>query len=266
MKSLTLLAVAAAAVALPAASAQAQTQAQNAGGQSTSSSAITRSLNQAPPSAMAPATPRDEDQVSTRPVAAPAIEPARTPAAQTPRAQAPQAQTTPAPAQAQGPAQAQTRPATAPASSPAATPRPTTETPPGPTPETTAEPAPEPEPAPLDAAAIAALPFRVDLPAGTTITAARPGPDFRIWSVRKAGRTLAMIYAGPASQFPIYDGQQVQAAGRTSVVVTEEGQRLALEHLFQRDAAPREIHVWVASVDGADRVLAERLAQSVDPR
>src|SRR5690606_30617059 len=97
MKSLTLLAVAAAAVALPAASAQAQTQAQNAGGQSTSSSAITRSLNQAPPSAMAPATPRDEDQVSTRPVAAPAIEPARTPAAQTPRAQAPQAQTTPAP-------------------------------------------------------------------------------------------------------------------------------------------------------------------------
>lgn len=252
MKSLTLLAVAAAAVALPAASAQAQTQAQNAGGQSTSSSAITRSLNQAPPSAMAPATPRDEDQVSTRPVAAPALQPAQT----TP------AQSTPA----QAPAPVQVSPAAAPAPSPAATPRPTAETPPAPAPETTASPAPEPAPAPLDAAAIAALPFRVELPAETTITAARPGPDFRIWSIRKAGQTLVMVYAGPASQFPIYDGQQIQAAGRTSVVVTEEGRRLALEHLFQRPAAPREIHVWVASVDGADRILAERIAQTIDPR
>jgi len=75
-----------------------------------------------------------------------------------------------------------------------------------------------------------------------------------------------MIYAGPASQFPIYDGEQVYAAGRASIVVTEGGRRLALEHLFQRQTAPREIHVWVASVEGADRDLAERIGQSVDLR
>ena len=75
-----------------------------------------------------------------------------------------------------------------------------------------------------------------------------------------------MIYAGPASQFPIYDGQMIEAAGRASVVVTEDNRRLALEHLFQRPTAPREVHVWVASVEGADRDAAERIAQSIDLR
>ncbi|MBN8530133.1 MAG: hypothetical protein J0M36_12985, partial [Caulobacterales bacterium] len=129
-----------------------------------------------------------------------------------------------------------------------------------------AEPPPPPPPTVLDAAAIAALPFRVDLPTGVRITTGRPGPNFNIWSIRKGDQTLAMVYAGPASQFPIYDGQMVQAAGRSSIVVTEDNRRLALEHLFQRTTAPAEIHVWVASVEGADRVLAEQIAQTVDPK
>jgi hypothetical protein len=39
-----------------------------------------------------------------------------------------------------------------------------------------------------------------------------------------------------------------------------------MEHLFQRAAAPKEIHVWIASVTGVDRDLAERIGQSIDAR
>jgi hypothetical protein len=119
----------------------------------------------------------------------------------------------------------------------------------------------------LDAAARAALPFSVDLPAGFEIVTGRPGPDFKIYTIRRGDRSFAMVYAGPASQFPIYSGEMVEAGGRASVVSTEGGVRHAREHLFQRDGAtPREIHVWTMSLDGADRALAERIAQSVDVR
>lgn len=84
--------------------------------------------------------------------------------------------------------------------------------------------------------------------------------------MRRGDAALVMIYTGPASQFPIYDGQILQAAGRASVVIAEGERRLALEHLFQRASAPQEIHVWVAAPDGADRDLGERIAQSVDVR
>lgn len=94
----------------------------------------------------------------------------------------------------------------------------------------------------------------------------RPGPDFKIYTVRRGQTSFAMIYAGPASQFPIYSGEMVEAGGRASVVATEGQQRHAMEHLFQRQTAPREIHVWTTSLEGADRALAERIAQSVDPR
>ncbi|MGZ9098140.1 MAG: hypothetical protein ACXW3O_00425 [Brevundimonas sp.] len=130
---------------------------------------------------------------------------------------------------------------------------------------------PSPPPAPpvltvLDAAARGALPFSVDLPPGFEIVTGRPGPDFRIYTIRRGDRSFAMIYAGPASQFPIYSGQMVEAGGRASVVSTEDGVRHAQEHLFQRPTAPREIHVWTMSLDGADRALAERIAQSLDVR
>lgn len=75
-----------------------------------------------------------------------------------------------------------------------------------------------------------------------------------------------MVYAGPASQFPIYTGDMVETGGRASVVATDEGRRVALEHLFIRPTAPLEIHVWVTSLEGVDRVLAERIGQSVDVR
>ncbi|WP_299175865.1 hypothetical protein [uncultured Brevundimonas sp.] len=118
----------------------------------------------------------------------------------------------------------------------------------------------------LDAAGIAALPFTLDLPSDVSLTPSRAGADARIYAVRRGESVLAMIYAGPASQFPIYDGQMIQAGGRTSVVVTEGARRLAMEHLFQRATTPQEIHVWVAAPGGADRDLAERIAQSVDAR
>ena len=56
----------------------------------------------------------------------------------------------------------------------------------------------------------------------------------------------------------------IEAGGRASVVSTEDGVRHAMEHLFQRPVAPREIHVWTMSLDGADRAIAEGIAQSVD--
>jgi hypothetical protein len=58
----------------------------------------------------------------------------------------------------------------------------------------------------------------------------------------------------------------VEAAGRASVVVTEGGARHAMEHLFQRGTAPREIHIWVSSLDAAEQAVAEAIAQSVDLR
>lgn len=84
--------------------------------------------------------------------------------------------------------------------------------------------------------------------------------------MRRAGKTFAMIYAGPSSQFPIYDGEQVTAAGRVTVVVPEGARRIAMEHLFQRQTVPAEIHVWLMTLEGADRDAAERIAQSVDPK
>jgi hypothetical protein len=118
----------------------------------------------------------------------------------------------------------------------------------------------------LDAAARAALPFAVELPAGFQIVTGRPGPDFKIYTIRRGERSFVMVYAGPASQFPIYSGEQVEAGGRVSVVATEDGQRHAMEHLFQRETAPREVHIWTMSLEGADRALAEQIAQSIDVR
>lgn len=118
----------------------------------------------------------------------------------------------------------------------------------------------------LDTRAIAALPFSVELPAGFTLTTGRPGPNFSIWTIRRGQQSLVMVYAGPTSQFPIYSGDMVEAGGRASVVASEDGRRVALEHLFTRQTAPQEIHVWIASVEGADRALAERIGQSVDVR
>ncbi|MGQ3113028.1 MAG: hypothetical protein ACT6RD_11110, partial [Brevundimonas sp.] len=110
------------------------------------------------------------------------------------------------------------------------------------------------------------LPFRLDLPQGFSVVRGRPGPDFDVYAIKRGEQSFVMVYTGPSSQFPIYTGETVEAGGRASIVVTEDGQRHAKEHLFQRPTAPREIHVWVASVEGADAALAERIAQSVDPR
>lgn len=176
---------------------------------------------------------------------------------------------TPTPRPAPAPVPAATTTA-APVAPPAvvSTPAPTTTTP---APVVAATPAVAPTPAvpayrALDAAERAALPFHLDLPAEFELDTGRPGPDFTIYSVRRDGMPFVMIYAGPASQFPIYDGQMAEVAGRISVVVTETDGRHALEHLFQRSTSPREIHVWVASLDPADRAVAERIAQSVDVR
>ena len=168
------------------------------------------------------------------------------------------------------------RPVTVPSTAPAPAPVRPTPAPVRPTPAPATVPAPAEAPPPppsaptvtvLDAAARAALPFTVELPPGFELVTGRPGPDFKIYTIRRDGRSFAMVYAGPASQFPIYSGEVLEAAGRASVVSTEDGVRRAREHLFQREGAtPREIHVWTMTLDGADRALAERIAQSVDVR
>lgn len=118
----------------------------------------------------------------------------------------------------------------------------------------------------VSASAMAALPFTLDLPRDFVLIRGRPGGDFDVYSVQRGGRSFVMIYAGPASQFPIYQGETARLGDRTSVIVVEEGRRRALEHLFERGTAPREIHVWVASLAGAESEVAERIAQSVDAR
>lgn len=235
---------------------------------------LTRDLNSAPPSATPPAAS------TAAPTPAPAQAPARsTTQALPPIGQTPAASPRPAPAASSAPRTTQTQPPIG--QSPATTTRPATATRPqtpaptttapqatAPQPTTTAPaasaPAAAPAPAALNAAAIASLPFSIQLPAGLTITPARAGANASIYRVQRGDQTLLMIYAGPSSQFPIYDGETVRAGGRASIVVTEGSRRLAMEHLFQRATDPKEIHVWIASVEGADRDLAERIGQSID--
>ena len=118
----------------------------------------------------------------------------------------------------------------------------------------------------LNAAERAALPFRIDLPPGFELVEGRAAPGASVYSARKAGKTYLMIYAGPSSQFPIYDGDHVTVGDRVSVVTTYGQRRVAMEHLFQRSVEPAEIHVWLMAQDGPDRDEAERIAQTVDPR
>lgn len=118
----------------------------------------------------------------------------------------------------------------------------------------------------ISPSAYSRLPFTVDLPSGFQILASRPGPNFQEYAVARGDQVFARIYAGPSSQFPIYTGEVVEAGGRASVVTIEGGNRHAIEHLFQRPTAPREIHVWTSSLDPADQALAERIAGSVDAR
>jgi len=219
---------------------------------------LTRDLNAGPP---APAVYLAPPPVTVaEPGAAPSA-PEETASVPAPRAVAPPAVASPPRA-----APIAAAPAIQPRTAPTAPPR--TETPAG-APEEAAPAAPPPA-APaltvLDAAARAALPFTVDLPPGFEIVSGRPGPDFRVYTIRRGDRSFVMVYAGPASQFPIYSGQMVEAGGRASVVVTENGVRHAREHLFQRSSAPNEIHIWAMSLDGADRAMAEQIAQTVDVR
>ncbi|MBN9479437.1 MAG: hypothetical protein J0I52_04300 [Bordetella sp.] len=246
---------------------------------------LTRRLNGAPPAPQRPSPP-ERDQPD-RPSVAPRQDPAErarieeltrrlngAPAPTTP------ALTTPAPA----------APASAPPSSPAPAPRPQAQ-PAGPVPQPAPAAAPQPQaasparpapasgaplrrtapaatPAPqgLNADAQAALPFRIDLPPGFELVEGRAAPGARVYSARRAGKTYLMIYAGPSSQFPIYDGDHVTVGGRVSVVTTYGQRRVAMEHLFQRSVEPAEIHVWLMAQDGPDRDEAERIAQTVDPR
>ena len=237
---------------------------------------LTRDLNSAPPSAAPPAASTAAPAPTPTPAPARATTQALPPIGQTPAASprpAPAASPTMRTSQTQPPIgqspAATTRPATA---TRPQTPAPTTAAPQATTPQPTTTapaatpPAAAPAPAALNAAAIAALPFSIQLPAGLTITPARAGANANIYRVQRGDQTLLMIYAGPSSQFPIYDGETVRAGGRASVVVTEGSRRLAMEHLFQRAVDPKEIHVWIASVEGADRDLAESIGQSIDVR
>ncbi len=211
---------------------------------------LTRRLNGAPPRAgPGPVSP-------PRPTPAPApqrVEPIRRPPASAPAPAAVQPQSQPRPAQPaqEAPVRRSTTTQAPPASAAPATPRPAPSA---------------PAPQGLSAAERAALPFRIDLPPGFQLVEGRSGPNAHVYSARKAGKTYLMVYAGPSSQFPIYDGEQVTAGGRISVVTTEGPRRIAMEHLFQRSAQPAEIHVWVMAQDGADRDEAERIAQTVDPK
>lgn len=216
---------------------------------------ITRELNGGPPYVAPPAT------VPARPAAVqPSVAPATTPAAQPPAAAQPRP-TSPA---TQPRIESRSQPAVPPPTTPpATTPAASAASPAG----TVAAPvASPPAVTVLDAAAVSALPFRVNLPTGFQITTGRPAPDFKVYAIERAGEPFVMVYTGPSAIFPIYEGEQVEAAGRTSIVVTESGARHALEHLFLRSTAPAQIHVWVASVEPADQALAEAIAQSVDPR
>ncbi len=246
-------------------------------------SSVTRDLNSGPPApavylapAPAPVIAPPSASVPAAAVVAPAPRPAATmaaPSTPTP-APSPSAVIASPPRAVPAPVAASLSPRATPITPPVVAPAPRTEplaAPPAVAAAPVEAPAVTPPPAApamtvLDSAARAALPFTADLPPGFEIVTGRPGPDFRIYTIRRGAQSFVMVYAGPASQFPIYSGQMVEAAGRASILSTEDGIRHAVEHLFQRTATPREIHVWTMSLDGADRDLAEQIAQSVDVR
>jgi len=237
---------------------------------------LTRRLNGAPPAPQraAPAAPQASP---SRPTPAPAASPPAAarqdpaerariddltrrlngaPASPTPASPTPSPAVPPPAPQPQSP-----RPTTQPQAAPR-----TPSAPPSAAPVRSPQLAPAPAPQGLSAAERAALPFRIELPPGFQLVEGRAAPGAHVYSARKAGKTYLMIYAGPSSQFPIYDGEQVTVGGRVSVVTTEGQRRIAMEHLFQRSAEPAEIHVWLMAQDGADRDEAERIAQTVDPK
>ena len=237
---------------------------------SSEAEALTRSLNQRRP------------VQGASPSAAPAVDRpvvANSPASEMPRQ--PVAPPTPAVAPAAVPAQApaqvrQAVPAAAPAVPAAAVVRPQEARPVVSAPTMTPAPAPvrseragtaaAPVPGVLNVAAIAELPFQIDLPAGVQLASVSTARNARVWSVRRGPRVLAMIFAGTESQFPIFEGEQRTVAGRTSVVLDEGTRRVAVEHLFQRAEAPQELHIWLMVSEGPDRDLAERIAQTFDYR
>ena len=195
---------------------------------------------------LAPEVAPRETAPATRAPATPAARPAP---AQTPR---PDATVTPAP-RAAPPAQA--RPAVVPEAEAASN-----ATPPA---RSSRQPAPA---LPLSAAAIAELPFRIDL-RGTQIIGRQAGPDATIYTVRQRDTPLLMIYAGPQSEFPIFYGEQAVVGERVTIVLSQDNRRIAAEHLFRREGkVPADIHVWLLNTDGAAADLAEQIGQTVDPR
>lgn len=125
-------------------------------------------------------------------------------------------------------------------------------------------PAAPPVPA-LTAAERRDLPFRIDLVEGAEIFPGRSGPDFDVYAVRREGRGLLMIYVGPQSQYPIYSGEEMTVGRRRSIVRTEDGRRLALEHMFQMGDG-RQLHVWVSAARDEDRALADAISHTILPR
>lgn len=118
----------------------------------------------------------------------------------------------------------------------------------------------------LNAAAIAALPFDITL-GDAQITERSAGIRAKIYTVSGKDGVMLMIYAGPVSQFPIYDGEQAVVAGRVTTIINQMGKRIAAEHLFRSDnAEPAELHVWLMTTDGPQAEQAESIAQSVDLR
>ncbi|MFN3815183.1 hypothetical protein [Brevundimonas sp.] len=139
---------------------------------------------------------------------------------------------------------------------------------PMPQPDAAPEPATEPPPPPVLEIlnSQADLAFRVDVPEAFDLVERPSGPDFDVYQVSRGDTAFVGVYVGCCSLFPIYDGRQTETAGRISVVVNEGGANRAVEHLFVRESDGRQIHVWLHGVTGEDRALAERIAQTVDPR
>lgn len=126
--------------------------------------------------------------------------------------------------------------------------------------------APQPPPALEILSSQAGLAFRVDVPESFDLVERPSGPDFNVYQVSRGDTAFVGIYVGCCSPFPIYDGRRTEAAGRYSILIQEDGANRAVEHLFVRESDGRQIHVWLHSVTGEDRAIAERIAQTVDPR
>ncbi|MDP1629811.1 MAG: hypothetical protein Q8L66_00140 [Caulobacter sp.] len=113
-----------------------------------------------------------------------------------------------------------------------------------------------------EAAAVADLPFKIDLPAGFEVTPRPRGPDFIVFDVVKGADSYVGVYVGGFASFPMHKDLKVEGRGGGLKVALRDGR--PVEYLWFRETGwPTQLHVWIQVGADADPAIADRIAASI---